>query len=73
MVEWHHQLSGLEFEQSLGDSEGQGSLVCCIPWNHKESDKTQRLNNNKKEKVASEGLCRANSLRCVILWKKYSW
>ena len=73
MVEGHHQLSGLEFEQSLGDSEGQGSLVCCSPWNHKESDKTQRLNNNKKEKVASEGLCRANSLRCVILWKKYSW
>ena len=35
--------------------------------------KTQRLNNNKKEKVASEGLCRANSLRCVILRKKYSW
>ena len=74
MVEWRHQLSGLEFEQSLGDSEGQGSLVCCSPWNHKESsDKTQRLNNNKKEKVASEGLCRANSLRCVILRKNYSW
>ena len=28
MVGWHHRLNGLEFEQILGDSEGQGSLVC---------------------------------------------
>ena len=32
MVGWHHQLSGSEFEQALGDSEGQGSLACCSPW-----------------------------------------
>ena len=32
MVGWHHRLNGLEFEQTLGDSEGQGSLVCCSPW-----------------------------------------
>ena len=32
MVGWHHRLSGHEFEQTLGDSEGQGSLVCCSPW-----------------------------------------
>ena len=31
MVQWHHRLSGCEFEQILGDSEGQGSLVCCNP------------------------------------------
>ena len=31
MVGWHHQLNGLEFEHTLGDSEGQGSLVCCSP------------------------------------------
>ena len=30
MVGWHHQLNGHEFEQALGDSEGQGSLACCI-------------------------------------------
>ena len=30
----------------LGDSQGQGSLVCCSPWGHKESDTTERLNNN---------------------------
>ena len=39
MVGWHHQLSGHEFVQTLGDSEGQGSLMCCSPWGHKESDK----------------------------------
>ena len=32
MAEWHHRLNGHEFEQIPGDSEGQGSLECCIPW-----------------------------------------
>ena len=40
MVGWHHQLKGHEFEQTPGDSEGQGSLACCSPWGHKESDMT---------------------------------
>ena len=40
MVRYHHQLNGDEFEQTLGDSEGQGSLTCCSPWSHKESDLT---------------------------------
>ena len=44
MVEWHHQLNGLEFEQALGVGGGQGSLVCCSPWGRKESDTTERLN-----------------------------
>ena len=44
MVGWHHRLSGYEFEQTLGDSEGQGSLECCSPWGHKESDMTEQLN-----------------------------
>ena len=48
MVGWHHQLNGHEFEQTLGDSKEQGSLVCCNPWGHKELDMTQRLNNNSK-------------------------
>ena len=46
MVGWHHQFNGHEFEQTLGDSEGQGSLVCCSPCSHKESDRTKWLNNN---------------------------
>ena len=32
MVGWHHWLNGHEFEHTLGDSEGQGSLACCSPW-----------------------------------------
>ena len=48
LVGWHHHgLNGFEFEQTLGASEGQGSLVCCSPWGHKESDMTEQLNNNK--------------------------
>ena len=35
-----------EFEQTLGDSEGQGSLVCCRPCRHKESDTNEQLNNS---------------------------
>ena len=46
MVGWHHWLDGHEFEQALGDGEGQGSLVCCSPWGCKESDMTELLNNN---------------------------
>ena len=41
MVGWHHRLNGSEFKQTLGYSEGQGSLVCCSPWGHKESDMTE--------------------------------
>ena len=44
MVGWHHQVYGNEFEQGLGVCDGQGSLMCCSPWGHKESDKTKQLN-----------------------------
>ena len=40
MVWWHHWLNAHEFEQALGDGEGQGSQVCYIPLVHKESDTT---------------------------------
>ena len=45
MIGWHHQLNRHESEQIPEDSEGQGSLACCSPWGHKESDMTERLNN----------------------------
>ena len=45
MVGWYHQLNGHEFEQTPGGGEGQGSLACCSPWVHKESDMTKQLNN----------------------------
>ena len=44
MVGWHHGLNGHEFEQALGDGEGQVSLLCCSPWGHKKSDMTEQLN-----------------------------
>ena len=40
MIKWHHWLNGHEFEQTLGDSEGQGSLLCCSPWGRKDLDVT---------------------------------
>ena len=43
-VGWHHRLDGHEFEQSLGDGKGQGSLACCSPQGRKKSDTTERLN-----------------------------
>ena len=46
MVGWHHSFSGHDFEQTLGDSDGQGILVCCSPWRHKEFDTAEQLNNN---------------------------
>ena len=44
MAGWRHQVDGHEFEQTLGDSEGQWSLMCYSPWGRKESDTTERLN-----------------------------
>ena len=44
MVGWHHRLDGHEFEPTLGVGDGQGSLACCSPWGHKESDRTEWLN-----------------------------
>ena len=46
MVGWHYRLNRHEFEQTLGDGTGQGSLVCCGPWGLKELDMTEQLNNN---------------------------
>ena len=39
-------INGHECEQTLGDSEGEGSLACCSPWARKEMDMIQQLNNN---------------------------
>ena len=51
----HHRLNGHEFEQTPGDGEGQGSLVCCSRWDRKESGMAERLNNS-----------RADSLCCTV-------
>ena len=61
VVGWHHQFNGHEFEQALGDGEGQGSLACCSLGGRKESDRTEQLNNNKRGDAA---------LSCVTLGQK---
>ena len=53
MVGWHHRLSRHGFEQTPGDSEGQGSLMCCSPRGCKESDTTLQL--SKREHYEEEG------------------
>ena len=42
MAGWNHQFNEHEFEQTPGDSEGQGSFAYCSPWGHKESDMTEQ-------------------------------
>ena len=51
IVRQNHRLNGHESEKTLGNSEGQGSLACCSPWCHKESDTTKWLNNNRLKKT----------------------
>ena len=47
MVEWHHRLDGHEFEQAPGVGDGQGGLMCCSSWSHKELGTTEWLSNNE--------------------------
>ena len=44
MVGWHHRLHGHEFGWTLGVCDGQGGLVCCSSWGHKQLDTTEQLN-----------------------------
>ena len=48
MAGWHHRLDANEFEQTQGDSEGQGSLAYCSPWGHKKSNRPEWLNNSNQ-------------------------
>ena len=55
MVGWHHRLNGHEFEQTLRESEGQGSLTLQL-WGRKESDMIWSLKNNKSNIVWGNSL-----------------
>ena len=57
MVGWHHRLNRSEFEQTPGAGEGQGSLICYSPWDHKELDMTEWLN-NVSQKILWRGCVR---------------
>ena len=63
-VGWHHQPSGHEFEQALGVGDGQGSLVCCSPCGHKESNMTEWLKWNELNH---------NVNRQCSLWKLFTF
>ena len=54
MVGWHHRLNAHESELTPRDHEGQGSVGCCSPWGHKESDTTEQLNNNSSYTAAGK-------------------
>ena len=71
MVGWCHQINGHEFEQTPGDTEGQGYLACCSPWGCKESDTTEGLNNNNNN--YPHALCTPTALpfqfvKCLIVF-----
>ena len=84
VVGWHHWLSGHELQQTLGDDEGKGSMVCWGPWGCKESDTTEWLNNNKSMENCrspySLGAALMSKLKCsywdssafslILLWMK---
>ena len=55
MVGWHHGLNGHEFEQAPGVGDGQGGLVCCSPWGHKELDMTDQLNWTEMKRILTIG------------------
>ena len=69
MIRQCHFLNGHESEQTLGDGEGQGSLVCCSPWGHKVSDMTQWLNSNNQISVAARGVFGL----CWSIWDLVPW
>ena len=48
MAGWHHRLDGHEFDQAPGVGDGQGGLAGCSPWGRRESDATERLNDNRR-------------------------
>ena len=67
MVGWHHWLNGHKFEQTLGDNEGQGSLMCCSLWGCEESYMTEQLNNsNNKILTGNTVQCRYSI--CWLQW-----
>ena len=59
IVGWHHRLDGHEFEQTPGVGDGQGSLACCSPRGHKESDMPERLNSSIENM----------RMLCLVMWE----
>ena len=60
---WHHDSMNMKFEQTVGDSEGQGSLAYNSPWGCKESDMTEQLNNNKNTSKFTNPIHRSSNFQ----------
>ena len=61
-------INGHEFEQTQGDGEGQGSLVCCSPWGHEDLDMTKRLNNNNNNYCIAPGNLKTGALEHIRIY-----
>ena len=72
MVGWHYRLSGREFEQTLGDTEGQGTLACSIPWGCQESDMTEWLN-WRCDSLFHNLLSHQNLYSSHLICNQYKW
>ena len=57
MIGWHHRLDGHEFEQVPGVGDGQASLACYSPWDRKEPDMTEQMNNDEIVYIKIPSLC----------------
>ena len=68
MAGWHHWLNGHEFEQILGDSEGQGSWACCSLWGLIVLDMTEELNNNEGSQHISVNFNKVNYCNTFVRW-----
>ena len=72
MVSLTHGINGHEFEQTLGDSEGQGNLDLYSPWGPKESDTTWQLNNSSSSRTNTFSNKNQDSHPCLIDYKKHA-
>ena len=80
MAGWHHWLDGQKFEWTPGVGDGQGGLVCCSPWSHKELDMTEWLNDTMRQLVilvtssTSTG-CFYLLIKCILskILKQQNW
>ena len=62
-MRWFDGVNGHEFEQTLGDTEGQGSLACCGPWGRKEMDPNEQLHSIKQHETTNDSWSRGSKSR----------
>ena len=73
MVRWHHQLNALEFKQTPGVDDRQGSLACCSLWGHKELDTTEQLNWTELKITIQNILSSESSLMPLCSWSFFNF